>query len=122
MQTTTTTRNGFKVEDITFHKARRQSAIENEIETPDTTEGNVTVPVSKTPESIKKFLQDKIEATKNVREKEVFEYLIKTIDTLADTRKHLKDTQNELDKLKDEKSKANSEEVIQSILQENSEE
>lgn len=90
MNQTTTTKNGFRVEDITFRNARRQSEIENEIERDDTEDGGaVQAPVSLTPEQVKTFYLAKIEQTNNIREKKVYAQTIKWIDDLLDTKKKL---------------------------------
>lgn len=87
---TTTTKNGFKVEDITFKGARKQSEILNELdEENDGVEESVLVPVSLTPEQVKVFYECKIEVTKNPREKKVYEQTIRWIDEMLTTRKRL---------------------------------
>ena len=50
----TTTKNGFRVEDITFKGARRQCEIDNEIEHEEgENTQDVKAPVSLTPEQVK---------------------------------------------------------------------
>ena len=56
---TTTKLSGFRVDDITYHGARRQSEIENEIEHEEVVEEEVKAPVSLTPEQIKEFHKKK---------------------------------------------------------------
>lgn len=86
----TTTRAGFRVEDITFKNARQQSEILVETDQiDDTDEGNVVVPVSMTPEQVKSFFEAKKEATQNGREKRLYDQTIKWIDELLDTKKKL---------------------------------
>ena len=46
MNDVTTTRNGFRVEDITFKNARRQCEIDNEVEKSEETEDSIQAPVS----------------------------------------------------------------------------
>lgn len=90
MPSMTTTRNGIRVEDITFRNARRQCEIENEIESDMTTvEGSVQIPVSLTPEQVKSFYEAKREATNNSHEKKVYMQTIKWIDELLVTKKKL---------------------------------
>lgn len=78
------TRTGmFKVEDITFKNARRQSEIEREIalengefDKPD----DVKPPVSMTPEQVKNFYLQKIKKTSDSNEKRVYAQTIMWID------------------------------------------
>ena len=88
----TTTRNGIRVEDITFRGARKQSEIEKEIEQENAERGvesNVfsKVPNSLTPEQVISFFQSKIEATNNVQEKRVYAQAISWIEMYFDYRK-----------------------------------
>lgn len=90
MNKVTTTMNGFRVEDITFRNARRQSEIENEIE--DYAEGgsnDVKAPVSLTPEQVKGFYTSKIENTRDINEKKLYEVTIRWIDDMLETKKKL---------------------------------
>ena len=90
MSQTTTTKNGFRVEDITFRNARRQSEIENEIEHDDTEDGEIVqAPVSLTPEQVKEFYMLKIASSKDSNEKRVYAQTIRWIDELLDTKKKL---------------------------------
>lgn len=90
MPSMTTTRNGFRVEDVTFKNARRQSAIEDEIDSDMTTvSGSVQVPVSLTPEQVKSFYEAKRESTSNGNEKKVYNQTIKWIDELLSTKKKM---------------------------------
>ena len=88
-RTMTTTRNGFKVEDITFKHARKQSEILKEIEQEEPEEKEVKAPVSLTPEQVKDFYKKKIEVAKDSNEKRVYSQTIKWIDELAETKKKL---------------------------------
>ena len=88
-RTMTTTRNGFKVEDITFKHARKQSEILKEIEQEEPEEVEVKAPVSLTPEQVKDFYKQKIAVAKDSNEKRVYSQTIKWIDNLADTKKKL---------------------------------
>ena len=85
----TTTINGFKVEDITFKHARKQSEILKEIEQEEPEEQEVKAPVSLTPEQVKDFYKKKIEVAKDSNEKRVYSQTIKWIDELAETKKKL---------------------------------
>lgn len=89
MSQVTTTRNGFRSEDITFRNARRQSEIENEIERYEEEEVNVKAPISLTPEQVKNFYEEKIAYAKDSNEKRVYAQTIKWIDELLDTKKKL---------------------------------
>ena len=85
----TTTQNGFRVEDVTFRKARRQCEIDNEIEHEDVVQEEVKAPVSLTPEQVKKYLLKTIQSSNSEDEKRVFAQVIKWIDELAETKKEL---------------------------------
>lgn len=90
MSQVTTTRNGFRVEDITFKGARRQCEIENEIERDeDTDTSDVQAPVSLTPEQVKAFYMLKIANAKDSNEKRVYAQTIRWIDELLETKKKL---------------------------------
>lgn len=85
----TTTQNGFRVEDITFRKARRQCEIDNEIDPVEAEQEEVKAPVSLTPEQVKEFYSQKIAVAKDSNEKRVYSQTIKWIDELSDTKKKL---------------------------------
>lgn len=89
MNNTTTTKNGFKVEDITFRQARRQSQIENEIDHEEVVTDDVKAPVSLTPEQVKTFYMNKINVARDSNEKRVYSQTIKWIDELLETKKKL---------------------------------
>lgn len=89
MSNMTTTRNGFKVEDITFRGARKQSEILNEIEQEEVPEEEVQAPVSLTPEQVKDYYKAKIIVAKDSNEKRVYSQTIKWIDELTETKKKL---------------------------------
>lgn len=90
MSQVTTTRNGFRVEDITFKGARRQCEIENEIERDEDTDiSDVQAPVSLTPEQVKAFYMLKIANAKDSNEKRVYAQTIRWIDELLETKKKL---------------------------------
>lgn len=90
MSNVTTTKNGFRVEDITFHGARQQSEILKEMgEEVIVDNDNVIAPVSLTPEQVKSFYQSKIAVAKDSNEKRVYSQTIKWIDELLETKKKL---------------------------------
>ena len=89
MNNVTTTRNGFRVEDITFKNARRQCEIDNEIEHTEESTEEVKAPVSLTPEQVKTFYVSKIALAKDSNEKRVYSQTIKWIDELLETKKKL---------------------------------
>ena len=89
MGSVTTTRNGFRVEDITYRKARQQSAILDEMENEEVVEEEVKAPVSLTPEQIKMFYVAKIAVAKDSNEKRVYAQTIKWIDEMLETKKKL---------------------------------
>ena len=89
MNDVTTTRNGFRVEDITFKNARRQCEIDNEVEKSGETEDSIQAPVSLTPEQVKSFYMLKIASAKDSNEKRVYAQTIRWIDELLDTKKKL---------------------------------
>lgn len=89
MNDVTTTRNGFRVEDITFKNARRQCEIDNEVDKSEETEDSIQAPVSLTPEQVKSFYMLKIASAKDSNEKRVYAQTIRWIDELLDTKKKL---------------------------------
>jgi hypothetical protein len=89
MPNMTTTKAGFRVEDITFKNARQQSAILDETDQIESEAGDIEVPVSLTPEQVKNFFEAKIEVTYNGREKKLYRQTIKWIDEMLDTKKKL---------------------------------
>lgn len=104
MSQMTTTRNGFKVEDVTFRNARRQSEIENEIErNEDEDNSSVQPPVSLTPEQVKSFYLAKIATAKDSNEKRVYAQTIKWIDEMLAVKKKLLSIEaKEVGEVKDE--------------------
>lgn len=89
MSHVTTTRNGFRTEDITFRGARLQSEILKEIEPEEIPEEEVKAPVSLTPEQVKMFYVSKIAVARDSNEKRVYAQTIKWIDELLETKKKL---------------------------------
>lgn len=88
MSNVTTTKNGFRVEDITFKNARRQSEILKEMDREEVDENDgVVAPVSLTPEQIKDFYLQKISVARDSNEKRVYSQTIRWIDEMLDLRK-----------------------------------
>ena len=98
---TTTKLSGFRVDDITYHGARRQSEIEHEIEHEEVVEEEVKAPVSLTPEQIKEFYKKKILVSRDSNEKRVYSQTISWIDELLDSKKQLIKLQEELNSKKE---------------------
>lgn len=93
MSKTMTTTGHIRVEDVTFKGARQQSEVLKEIAerkgSDQSYAGNVQVPVSLTPESVKSFYEEKIAETNDDREKKVYKQTIRWIDDMLDTKKKL---------------------------------
>ena len=89
MSQVTTTRNGFRTEDITFRNARKQSAILDEMEHEELPEEEVKAPVSLTPEQVKAFYLLKITNARDSNEKRLYAQTIRWIDELLETKKKL---------------------------------
>lgn len=102
MNNVTTTRNGFRVEDITFRGMRRQSEINNEIFQNNEEVSEVNAPISLTPEQVKAFYRDKISQVKNTKEVRVYEQTIKWIDDMLEYRKKLVSIEVKQVEVKDE--------------------
>ena len=85
----TTAKNRFRVEDITYHGARKQSEIENEIEREEEPEQEIKAPVSMTPEQGIEFYKAKIANTSDSNEKRVYSQTIVWIKELQSTKKEL---------------------------------
>ena len=85
----TTTKNGFRVDDITFRGVRKQSAIVDELGLNEvySEEGDVVVPVSLTPEQVTTFLNSKSENTHNMNERKLYQQLVKWVEELFDLKK-----------------------------------
>ena len=92
----TATRSGFRVEDVTFHNARRQSEIDKEIEQPEETVRSVKAPVSLTPEQVKSFYKDKISVARDSNEKRVYSQTIVWVDELFKLRKKVVELEEKL--------------------------
>lgn len=86
----TTTTNGFRTEDITFKNARRQSEIDKEMpQDIESSEGEIQVPVSLTPEQVTAFYLLKIQFAKDSNEKRLYSQTISWIEELQKTKKEL---------------------------------
>ena len=84
----TTTAGNIRVVDITFHNARKQSAIEQELdESLIVKSEEVEAPVSRTPEQVKKFLKNVSLTCSNMETKKVYELVISWIDELLTLRR-----------------------------------
>lgn len=91
------TRSGFRVEDVTFHGARRQCEIENEIEQPEEVSSKtVKAPVSLTPEQVKSFYKEKIAEARDRNEKRVYSQTIVWVNELFKLRKRVVDLEEKL--------------------------
>lgn len=111
MSHVTTTRNGFRTEDITFRGARLQSEILKEIEPEDIPEEELKAPVSLTPEQVKSFYVSKIAVARDSNEKRVYAQTIKWINELLETKKKLFALESkEVGEVKDETGIADSNE------------
>ena len=82
-------RNNFRVENITFTGARKQSEIENEIEHEEEPEQDIKAPVSLTPEQVIDFYKAKIAKASDSNEKRVYSQTIRWIKDLQSTKKEL---------------------------------
>lgn len=90
MNNVTTTTNGFRTEDITFRNARRQSEIDKEMpQDIESSEGEIQVPVSLTPEQVVSFYLLKIQIAKDSNEKRLYSQTISWIEELQKTKKEL---------------------------------
>ena len=94
-------RNNFRVENITFTGARKQSEIENEIEHEEEPEQDIKAPVSLTPEQVIDFYKAKIAKASDSNEKRVYSQTISWIDELLDSKKQLIKLQEELNSKKE---------------------
>ena len=96
----TTTKNGFRVEDVTFKNARRQSAIESELNNEeDIMDSDISVPVSLTPEQVKAFYRDKIALVSDSNEKRLYSQTIMWIDELLKANKKINALEEKLNAL-----------------------
>ena len=92
------------VEDVTFRGYRNQSAIDDEIEKPK--EDNIvgSVPVSLTPEQVKRYFNEQIGITKDVNAKKMYQQVISWIDEAINSRKEIVSLQAKLSLFTEKKS------------------
>ena len=86
----TTTHNGIRREDCTFHNSREQKEILNEGVTDKISEkgdGALNTPVSLTPEQAKRYFQEQAESSNTTSAKTFFLTMIKWIDELEQFRR-----------------------------------
>ena len=90
MNSVTTVRNGFRVEDVTFKGARQQSEILNEgVSDVEVTPDKIEAPKSLTPEQVKSYLLKSIQVSVNDDEKRVYAQVIRWIDELVECKKKI---------------------------------
>ena len=86
--TTTATRSGFRVEDVSFKGARQQSEILKEgVTNAEFEEKEPEVPKSLTDEQVKAYLLKCIQSTTDNDKRKVFAHLVKCVDELAELKK-----------------------------------
>lgn len=85
----TTSRKGFRVEDITFHSARKQNDILNEIPRDNSNDFEPEVPVSTTPEQVISYFNTIIDTTSDNNKKRIFTQAVRWIKEMGDLRKEL---------------------------------
>lgn len=103
MSNTTTSKNGFRVEDVTFKKARMQSEILNEGVSDTSCEPvEVKVPESLTPEQVKHYLAESVKSMEDTNKKKVYAQMFNWINELLELRKKLR--KYELDEMRDKDS------------------
>lgn len=79
---TTATLAGFRREDISFHNARRQSEIENEIGKEQLVKDEVEVPVSTTPEQLIAYFRDCVEQENDRDKRHLYSQAAKYIERM----------------------------------------
>lgn len=89
MSMTTAMGKNFRVENITYQHARKQSEIENEIEHEEEPVQDVKPPVSLTPEQVIEFYKSKIATTSDSNEKRLYSQTITWIKELQSTKREL---------------------------------
>ena len=89
MSMTTAMGKNFRVENITYQHARKQSEIENEIEREEEPVQDVKPPVSLTPEQVIEFYKAKIATTSDSNEKRLYSQTITWIKELQSTKREL---------------------------------
>ena len=100
MNNTTTSKNGFRVEDVTFKKARMQNEILNEGVSDTPCEPvEVKVPESLTPEQVKQYLAESVKSMEDTnKKKKVYAQMFNWINELLELRKKIR--KYELDEIR----------------------
>ena len=100
MNSTTTSKNGFRVEDVTFKKARMQNEILNEGVSDTSCEPvEVKVPESLTPEQVKQYLAESVKSMEDTnKKKKVYAQMFNWINELLELRKKIR--KYELDEMR----------------------
>ena len=100
MNNTTTSKNGFRVEDVTFKKARMQNEILNEGVSDTSCEPvEVKVPESLTPEQVKQYLAESVKSMEDTnKKKKVYAQMFNWINELLELRKKIR--KYELDEMR----------------------
>ena len=100
MNNTTTSKNGFRVEDVTFKKARMQNEILNEGVSDISCEPvEVKVPESLTPEQVKQYLAESVKSMEDTnKKKKVYAQMFNWINELLELRKKIR--KYELDEMR----------------------
>ena len=100
MNNTTTSKNGFRIEDVTFKKARMQNEILNEGVSDTSCEPvEVKVPESLTPEQVKQYLAESVKSMEDTnKKKKVYAQMFNWINELLELRKKIR--KYELDEMR----------------------
>lgn len=100
MNNTTSSKNGFRVEDVTFKKARMQNEILNEGVSDTSCEPvEVKVPESLTPEQVKQYLAESVKSMEDTnKKKKVYAQMFNWINELLELRKKIR--KYELDEMR----------------------
>ena len=100
MNNTTTSKNGFRVEDVTFKKARMQNEILNEGVSDTSCEPvEVKVPESLTPAQVKQYLAERVKSMEDTnKKKKVYAQMFNWINELLELRKKIR--KYELDEMR----------------------
>ena len=100
MNSTITSKNGFRVEDVTFKKARMQNEILNEGVSDTSCEPvEVKVPESLTPEQVKQYLAESVKSMEDTnKKKKVYAQMFNWINELLELRKKIR--KYELDEMR----------------------
>ena len=89
----------FTPENISFQNARKQSKVAEEIaEERGITEEEIGVPVSVTPESVIRYLEEKSVSSQSEQERRVFSQSAKWIEELFELKREVKQLKKEISK------------------------